>query len=130
MADVQLGAIIVACGVCHREIPAVAVGHDDLQILAGLERRAQTDRKTQVDDRGVAGQPREPEDPGRDDLAAEDVDALEPLRADDEIGAWLGAAHQRRAIACGPAAATALLDLAVEKSRLAGIAGALSARRR
>src|SRR5581483_5988921 len=130
MPDVQFGAIVVARGVRHREIPAIAVGHDHLQILSCLERCSQTDREAQVYERDVFGGPRQPEDRGGDDLAAEDVDALEPFGANGQIGARMGAAHQCRAVAWRPATAAALLDLAAEKGSLAGVARALPARRR
>src|ERR1700761_7108368 len=94
----QLGAVIVARGIGEREVAAVAILHHDLEILSGLERRAQADRKAQRQHGDVRGGMYEAEHFCGDGLAAEDVDALETFRAYRDIRARSRAAHQRRAV--------------------------------
>src|ERR1700744_343455 len=123
----QLRAVIVARGIGEREVAAVAILHHDLQILSGLERRAQADRKTQRQHGDVRRGVYEAEHLRGDRLAAEDVDALEALRTDRDIRARPGAAHQRRAVLRRSSSAAALLDFAVEERSPASVAGALAA---
>jgi len=52
--------IVVGCRICQGKVTTIAVRQDDLKILPGLERRAETDRKTQRQDRDIGGRSAQP----------------------------------------------------------------------
>nr|WP_244646054.1 hypothetical protein [Bradyrhizobium campsiandrae] len=123
----QFGNVVVARRIGHRKIAAISIRHQDLQILAGLEWRTEADRKAQVQDRDTRCRLDQPINPRRDGLAPEDIDALEALRANGQVGAWLGAAHQRGTVSDGPPSTATLFDFTVDQPRFAGVASALAA---
>ena len=60
VADVQLDAVVVVRRVGHREVSPIAVGHQHLQILTGLEFRAHAIGKAQGEDGDIGRRPGEP----------------------------------------------------------------------
>ena len=130
MADVQLRAVALARRIGHREIAALAVVEDEIEVLAGLELDADAGGKAQMHQHDVVGELLQAEHPRVDGLARERIGLADRARRDDEIGARPRVAEQHLALgALGRAQRIAGegAHLAGDDAALAGAADALAA---